>query len=71
MFFMRLRAARVQNKLTQQAMADRLGVSLNGYQKYEQGERQPPLDTLVKIADILDVSTDYLLGRIDSEPGNG
>lgn len=71
MFFMRLRAARVQNKITQQAMADRLGVSLNGYQKYEQGERQPPLDTLVKIADILDVSTDYLLGRIDSEPGNG
>lgn len=71
MFFMRLRAARVSKHLTQQAMADMLGLSLNGYQKYEQGERQPSLDTLVNIVKILDVSADYLLGLVDSAPGNG
>lgn len=71
MFFMRLRAARVACHLTQQNMADQLGISLNGYQKYEQGERQPSLDTLVRIARILHVSTDVLLGLDDSEISNG
>lgn len=71
MFFMRLRAARVASHLTQQNMADKLGISLNGYQKYEQGERQPSLDTLVRIARILHVSTDVLLGLDDSEISNG
>lgn len=63
MFHERLRAARMQCRITQQRMADMLNISLNGYQKYEQAERSPSLDCLVQIADILDVSTDYLLGR--------
>ena len=61
MFRKRLREARINAKLTQQRMADLLGISLNGYQKYEQGETQPPLDTLVKLSHILNVTTDYLL----------
>lgn len=63
MFYSRLREARRNKHLTQQQMADLLAISLNGYQKYEQNERQPPLDTLVQIADILDASIDYLLCR--------
>lgn len=63
MFSKRLREVRMKRTLTQQKMADSLTISLNAYQKYEQGEREPPLSTLVKIADILDVSTDYLLCR--------
>ena len=63
MFSKRLRGARMRIMLTQQQMADLLSVSLNAYQKYEQGERSPSLDTLVKIADILNTSVDYLLGR--------
>lgn len=63
MFSKRLRAVRMKNKLTQQNMADRLALSLNAYQKYEQAERSPSLETLVCIADILEVPTDYLLGR--------
>ena len=62
-FNKRLRHSRTKKKLTQQKMADLLEISLNAYQKYEQAERAPSLETLVKIADILDVSTDYLLGR--------
>ena len=63
MFCKRLRQTRMDRKLTQQKMADALQLSLNAYQKYEQAEREPSLNCLVKIADILDVSTDYLLCR--------
>lgn len=63
MFNDRLRYCRMKRKYTQQKMADMLDISLNAYQKYEQAERSPSLDTLVKIADILDVPTDYLLCR--------
>ena len=63
MFSKRLRSVRMDRKYTQQTMADKLSVSLNAYQKYEQAERSPSLETLVQIADILDVSTDYLLCR--------
>ena len=63
MFNQRLRQCRMKKKITQQRMADMLDISLNAYQKYEQAERCPSLDCLVKIADILDVPTDYLLCR--------
>lgn len=63
MFNKRLRAIRMQLGLTQQNMADKLDISLNAYQKYEQAERSPSLDCLVAIADIFDVSLDYLLCR--------
>lgn len=65
MFKKRLREARMSCGLTQQKMADKLKVSLNAYQKYEQAERSPSLDCLVSIADILNVSVDYLLCRDD------
>lgn len=65
MFNSRLRSLRMKNKYTQQDMADMLDISLNAYQKYEQSERFPSLGTLVKIADIFKVPTDYLLGRDD------
>lgn len=63
MFSSRLRSRRMAKSFTQQNMADLLDISLNAYQKYEQGMRTPSLDCLIKIADILDVSVDYLLGR--------
>ena len=63
MFSKRLREERMRMKFTQQNVADLLSISLNAYQKYEQGTRAPSLDTLVKLADLLNVSTDYLLGR--------
>lgn len=65
MFNKRLRELRMEHHYTQQHMADALGISLNAYQKYEQAERSPSLDCLVSIADILDISLDYLLCRDD------
>ena len=63
MFNTRLRSMRIKRQYTQQKMADMLQISLNAYQKYEQAERSPSLDCLVKLADILDVPTDFLLCR--------
>lgn len=63
MFGKRLRHLRQKHRLTQQSMADLLCISLNGYQKYEQGERFPPEETLIRIADTLETSIDLLLGR--------
>ncbi|RKJ01980.1 XRE family transcriptional regulator [bacterium D16-54] len=63
MFNTRLRSLRMKYKYTQQNMADMLQISLNAYQKYEQAERSPSLDSLVKLADIFNVPTDFLLCR--------
>ena len=63
MFHERLRSARKSKKLKLQEMADCIAVALRTYQGYEGGTRFPSPDTLVKIADTLDVSIDWLLGR--------
>ncbi len=63
MFPKRLNQLRKIRGYTAQNMADLLELALRSYQFYESGKRSPNLDTLVRIADILDVSIDYLLGR--------
>lgn len=65
MFGKRLRAARMARNFTQQYVADNLGMTVNAYQKYEQSERFPSLDTLVKLADLFTVPTDWILCRDD------
>ena len=61
----RIRSARLQRGYTMQIMADMLFISLRNYQHYEGGKTSPTLEGLVKIADILGVPTDFLLGRDD------
>lgn len=63
MFGQRLRMMRMKRNLTQPQLAELIDVALRTYQGYEGGSRSPSFDTLVKIADTLDVSTDFLLGR--------
>lgn len=48
---------------TRDELARKLGLSYWAVAKYETGERSPPSDMLVKIADLFAVSTDYLLSR--------
>lgn len=59
----RLNQSRKKEGKTAQNMAEMLGIGLRSYRAYESGDREPYFETLVKIADYLDVSTDYLLGR--------
>ena len=65
MFNDRLNAVRKEKCITAQQMADKLCINIRSYRAYESADRSPNLDILVKIADILDVSTDYLLCRDD------
>lgn len=65
MFNKRLHDVRTSRGFTQQYMADSIDIQLRSYQFYESGDRSPSLDTLVKIADVLNVPTDYLLCRDD------
>lgn len=65
MFSSRLNSIRKSKGFTAQYMADALHTGIRNYRKYESGHANPTLDGLVKIADILDVSTDYLLCRDD------
>ena len=59
----RLNELRKQKGYTAQQMADMLQTGIRNYRKYESGDAKPTLEGLVQIADILDVSTDYLLCR--------
>lgn len=63
MFPERLNLARKSRGITAQQMANYLCMGIRSYRNYESGDRFPSPDTLVKIADKLDVSIDYLLGR--------
>jgi len=62
-FGKRLNQTRKEHGKTAQDMADMLGIGLRSYRAYESGNREPYFATLVKIADYLNVSTDYLLCR--------
>jgi transcriptional regulator with XRE-family HTH domain len=63
MFANILKNLRNQNKKTQQNLADFLGITRQGYAKYENEDAEPDINTLKKIADFYGVSIDYLLGR--------
>ena len=58
-----LNKTRKSRKLTAQQMADYLNINLRSYRAYESNDRRPSLQMLIKIADKLEVTTDYLLGR--------
>lgn len=60
-----LKEARNAAGLTQQQVADALGIERPSYARYESGDRQPPIDTLIKLARHFNVTTDYLLGLTD------
>lgn len=65
MFQTRIKLLRCKNNLSQQDMADVLGISVRSYQRYETHKQfcAPSVETLIKIADYFDVSLDYLVGR--------
>lgn len=68
----RLKQLRNERKLTQQNLADHLGVKLRTYQYYESGNdkaHRPDLETLDTLADLYGVSIDYLIGRTDAPQG--
>lgn len=63
----RLRSLRENRKITQADVADRIGVARTTYAMYEQGKREPDLNTINTIASFYDVTADYLLGRTNQK----
>lgn len=62
-----LRTARERKGFSQKEVAENIGVAKSTYSLYESGNREPNVQTIKKIADILNVSADELLG-IEDEP---
>ncbi len=59
----RIKELRKEKGLKQLDLAKRINVSVQTISGYETGYAQPPIDILVKIADALETSIDYLVGR--------
>ena len=61
----RLKELRQENNYSQYEIADMIGIAQVTYSHYELGRRSVSIQNLVKIAQIYNVSTDYLLGLSD------
>lgn len=66
----RLKYLRIQKGLTQEQLAEIIGISRSALSMYELEQREPDLGTLIKIADYFSVTTDYLLGREWKDPAS-
>ncbi len=64
-FSQRLRKIRKSHSMTQKSVAEQIGIISRTYIKYEHGEITPPLDKLLKLADLFEVTVDELVGRTD------
>lgn len=62
-FSERLKKLRKDTGLTQVDVASKLGISQQAYASWERGVKKPTQDNLIKIAQILNVSVDYLVGN--------
>lgn len=68
-YYKRLRDLREDNDLTQQQVADYLGMKQSQYCRYERGLRDIPTDILIRLARLYKTSTDYILELTDkTEP---
>lgn len=62
---MRIKELRNEQHITQLKMAMDLHMSQNTISRYENGEQEPGITELIRIADYFRVSIDYLVGRTD------
>lgn len=60
---LRIKFARLRKRLTQAELAEKLNIHPVTIGKYERGENRPDPEMLRRLADILEVSTDFLVGR--------
>ena len=63
----RLKSLRKERNLLQKDIADFLNISKSAYGYYEQGRNEPDIQTILKLAELYQVSADYLLCRVDIE----
>ena len=61
-FYPRIKDLREDRDMSQRDIAALLGMKQPQYFRYEQGYRDLPTDVLIRLSEIFDVSTDYILG---------
>ncbi len=61
-YYPRLRDLREDHDLSQQVVAEYLGMKQPQYNRYERGLRDIPTDVLIRLAQLYKTSTDYILG---------
>ncbi len=64
---MRLKDLREDSDLKQKEIAEYLHIKQNTYSQYENGQRQLPIEILIKLSEYYKVSTDYILGLTDKK----
>jgi transcriptional regulator with XRE-family HTH domain len=57
----RIKSKRESQKITQKKLAEKVGISAAAINKFEKGEKKPSTPVLLKIAEVLYTTTDYLL----------
>ncbi len=62
-----LKIIRLQNKFTQQQLADALGITRSAYCGYEIGRRSPDLDTIIKISEFYNLSLVDFFAKMDND----
>lgn len=62
----RIRSLRTEKNITQLRLSMELEIAQETISAYEKGKYSPSLHTLIKLADLFDVSIDYLVGRSDT-----
>jgi len=65
LFQERLKVARDLRKWSQGDLANRAGMPPSSIAHFESGSRKPSFETLRRLANALEVTTDFLLGRVD------
>lgn len=63
LFIENLIKLRKSRKLSQDDIAERLGISRPAYGRYEQGSAEPTINNLIVLAEMFDVSVDFLVGK--------
>lgn len=64
-FRQRLQCLREKKRISRRVLSELCGLNSDAVRRYERGETEPTLHSLVAIADFFEVSVDYLAGRSD------
>lgn len=70
MYYPRIKELRQEKAKTQTVISDLIGIDQSYYSKYERGTQDISLDVIIKLADLYNVSVDYIIGRSDKKDIN-
>lgn len=66
MKYKRIRDLREDMDLSQEKIAEKIGLYTTTYARYERGEREIPFDIVIELAKYYNISIDYLAGLINT-----